>query len=260
MTETGRPAEREDFMATYVLVHGAFHGSWCWSRLIPFLEAAGHVAYGPSLTGLGDKAALLSPEVGLSTHVADITGLIREQDLRDVILLGHSYGAMVSTGVVDQVPDRVRHLVYLDSFVPRTGESMVDVGALVVAQFRREARRHGDGWRVDPPTQRPFGIGGLFGVTTEPDLSWVRSMLTPQSLKTFEEPLRLADPGIVARFPRTHIWCTGGGPLVLLLRRLVGPRALPPKEPGWRLRRLSSGHDAMIIQPRALAELLLEIA
>jgi pimeloyl-ACP methyl ester carboxylesterase len=252
-------------MATYVLVHGAFHGSWCWSRLIPLLEAAGHVAYGPSLTGLGDRAALLSPEVGLSTHVEDITGLIREKDMRNVILLGHSYGAMVSTGgamvstgVADQSPDRVQHLVYLDSFVPRSGESMVDVGALVIAAFRREARRHGDGWRVEPP--KPSRIGGLFGVTTEPDLSWVRSMVTPQSLKTFEEPLRLADPGIVARFPRTHIWCTGGGPLVLLLRRLVGPRALPPKEPGWRLRRLSSGHDAMIITPRALAELLLEIA
>jgi hypothetical protein len=85
-------------------------------------------------------------------------------------------------------------------------------------------------------------------------------MVTPQSLKTFEEPLQLADPGIVARFPRTHIWCTGGGRLVVLLRRLVGPRSLPPRESGWQLRRLPSGHDAMIIAPRALAELLLEIA
>jgi pimeloyl-ACP methyl ester carboxylesterase len=245
-------------MATYVLVHGAFHGSWCWSRLTPLLEAAGHVAYGPSLTGLGDRASLLSPQVGLGTHIEDITGLIREHDLRDVILLGHSYGAMVITGVADQVPDRVQHLIYLDSFVPRSGESMEDVGALVIASFRREARRHGDGWRVDPP--KPSRIGGLFGVTTEPDLSWVRAMVTPQSLKTFEEPLRLADPGIVARFPRTHIWCTGGGRLVLLLRRLVGPRSLPPKESGWQLRRLPSGHDAMIIAPRALAELLVEIA
>jgi pimeloyl-ACP methyl ester carboxylesterase len=145
MTETARPTEGKGVMATYVLVHGAFHGSWCWSRLIPFLEAAGHVAYGPSLTGLGDRAALLSPEVGLSTHIEDITGLIREKDLRNVILLWHSYGAMVITGVADQAPDRVQQLVYLDSFVPRAGESMVDMGALVIAHFRREARRHGDG-------------------------------------------------------------------------------------------------------------------
>src|SRR5262249_28845044 len=190
----------------------------------------------------------------------DISGLIGEQDLRNVILLGHSYGAMVMTGVVDQAPNRIQHLVYLDSFVPRADESMVDMGPLVIAQFRREARRHGDGWRVDPPAPRPFGIRGLFGVTEEPDLSWVRAMLTPQSLKTFEEPLRLADPDIVARFPRTHIWCTGGGRLYAFARRLVGPRALPPKEAGWQLRRLPTGHDAMIIEPQGLAELLLEIA
>src|SRR5215471_12962046 len=103
-TETAKPAEREGFMATYVLVHGAFHGSWCWSRLTPLLEAAGHVAYGPSLTGLGDRASQLSPQVGLGTHVEDIAGLIREHGLRDVILLGHSYGAMVMTGAADRVP------------------------------------------------------------------------------------------------------------------------------------------------------------
>ncbi len=145
-------------MATYVLVHGAFHRSWCWSRLIPLLEAAGHVAHGPSLTGLGDRASLLSPQVGLGTHVEDIAGLIREKDLRDAIPLGYSYGSMVITGVADQVPDRIEHLVYLDTFVPRTGESMVNVGALVIA-----------------------------------------------------------------RFPRTHIWCTGGGPLVLLPACPHGP-------------------------------------
>ena len=240
-------------MATYVLVHGAWHGSWCWSRLIPLLEAAGHVAYGPSLTGLGDRASLLSPEIGLGTHVEDIAGLIREHDLRGVILLGHSYGGMVITGVVDQVPDRVQHLVYLDTFVPRAGESMAAgtpvIGPLVVASLRREARRHGDGWRVDPP--KP----SRFGVTTEPDLSWVRARLTPQPLRTLEEPLRLADPGIVARFPRTHICCGGGGLLDSLACWL-----LSPKEPGWRLRRLPTGHDAMITLPRGLAELLLEIA
>ena len=247
-------------MGTYVLVHGGFHGSWCWSRLLPLLEAAGHVAYGPSLTGLGDRADLLSPEVGLSTHIANITGLIREKDLRHVILLGHSYGGMVITGVADQVPDRINHLLYLDTFVPRNGEAMADIVPRQIARFRTEARQHGDGWRVAPPMKMPFGIRGLYGVTDEPDLSWVRAMLTPQSLKTFEEPLHLADPDIVARYPRTHIWCTGGGFLLALARRLASPRTLPPKEPGWRLRRLPTGHDAMITMPRALAALLLEAA
>jgi hypothetical protein len=230
-------------MATYVLAHGAFHGSWRWSRLIPLLEAAGHVAYGPSLTGLGDRAALLSPEVGLSAHIEEITGLIRTSRASSAsrsCVTSSCWGT--ATERWSAPAWRIRRLSASGSGCISTrscravasrwwrvgsGESLVDVGALVIAAFRREARRHGDGWRVDPP--EPSRIGGLFGVTTEPDLTWVRSMVTPQSLKTFEEPLRLADPDLVARFPRTHIWCAGGGPLVALLRRLAGPRALPPK-------------------------------
>src|SRR5262245_20599761 len=197
-------------MATFVLVHGGFHGSWCWSRLIPLLDTAEHRAFGPSLTGLGDTAHLLSPEVGLSTHIQDIAGLMDAQDLREVILVGHSYSCMVITGAADRVPARVGHLVYFDTFVPRDGESMASFAPLVIGRFRQEAQRHGDGWRIDPNLLLK-GRRDLYGVTEEPDLSWVRAMQTPQSLKTFEEPLRLADPDIIWRFLRTHIWCTGGG-------------------------------------------------
>jgi pimeloyl-ACP methyl ester carboxylesterase len=114
-------------VATFVLIHGGFHGSWCWSRLIPLLEAAGHRAFGPSLTELGDRAHLLSPEVGLGTHIADITGLIRERDLWRVVLVGHNGGGMVITGVADRVPERIGHLVYFDTFVQRHGEASVDI-------------------------------------------------------------------------------------------------------------------------------------
>jgi pimeloyl-ACP methyl ester carboxylesterase len=247
-------------MTTFVLVHGGFHGSWCWNRLIPLLETSGHVAFGPSLTGLGDRAHLLSPEVGLSTHIQDIAQLLREQDLQEVILVGHSYGSMVITGVADQLPDRVAHLVYFDTFVPHNGESMADIVPLVISHFRKEAHLHGDGWRVDPLKGLPFGVGGIHGVTEEPDLSWVRAMEGPQPLKTFEEPLELADPDIISRFLRTHIWCTGGGLFFSFIRRLVIPRTLPPKGSGWRLRRLPTGHDAMITMPHELARLLLEVA
>ncbi len=240
-------------MATFVLVHGAWHGGWCWSRLIPLLETAGHRAFGPSLTGLGDQAHLLSPEVGLSTHIQDIVRLIQEQRLDQVILVGHSYGGMVITGVADRVPDQVVHLVYFDTFVPRDGESMLSIAPLLLAIFRWQARRRGDGWRVDPPR------GNSFGVTEEPDVKWVRAMVTPQPLKTYEEPLRLSDPDVVSSFPRTHISCTGRGFLVSLLRR-TSPRAVPSSEPGWRLRQLPTGHDAMITMPGELAGLLLEIA
>src|SRR5262245_55735614 len=238
-------------MATFVLVHGAWHGGWCWQKLIPSLEAAGHEVHAPTLTGLAERASELSPDVGLDTHIQDIVGLLEEKNLHGVILVGHSYGAMVITGVVDQVPERIAHLVYLDTFVPRDGESMVDVSRIVTWILRKQTQ---EGWRVESR--------GTYGVTTEPDRSWVLSKVTPQPLKTFKQPLHLKNPAIVSTKPRTHIACTGGFFFSLmqrLLRHLLARRALPPTEGGWRLRQLRSGHDAMITKPRELADLLLEV-
>jgi pimeloyl-ACP methyl ester carboxylesterase len=180
-------------MATFVLVHGAWFGGWCWQKVIPFLEAAGHEVYAPTHTGLAERASELSPEVGLDTHIQDVVGLLEERNLHGVILVGHSYGGMVITGVVDQVPERIAHLIYLDTFVPRDGESMANISSIVIWILRKKAQAHGDGWRVDSH--------GTYGVTTEPDRSWVRSKVTPQSLKTFEQPLHLKNPGIVSGKP-----------------------------------------------------------
>src|SRR5215813_9903475 len=128
-------------MATFVLVHGAWHGGWCWQKVIPLLEAADHAVYAPTLTGLAERACELSPDVGLDTHIQDVVGLLQDKDLHEVILVGHSYGGMVITGVVDAVPERIAHLVYLDTFVPRDGESMVDVSPLVIRLLlRRQAQ------------------------------------------------------------------------------------------------------------------------
>jgi pimeloyl-ACP methyl ester carboxylesterase len=239
-------------MATFVLVHGAWHGRWCWSRVVPLLEAAGHRAFAPSLTGAGERVALLTKDVGLEVYVRDIVELIEEQRLRDVILVGHSYAGLVITGVADRVPDKVGHLVYFDTFVPKDGESMATVVGFLIGIFRRQARRHGDGWRIDPPARNSFGV------TDAADVKWLRSLLTPQPLKSFDEPLRLKDPKIVARFPRTHFRCTRRGALVGLLGSL-SPRSRPA-EPGWRLRELPTGHDAMITMPGDTAALLLECA
>ena len=247
-------------MATYVLVHGGFHGAWCWERVIPLLQAATHKAYAPTLSGLGERAHLLSPDIGLDTHILDVVGLLESQDMRAVILVGHSYGGMVITGVADRNPVRIGHLVYLDTFVPRDRESMADIVPHVINRYRRQARARGDGWRVDPVRQSPFGMRGIYGVTKQPDLNWVRSMLQPQSLKTFEQPLALANPHIVESLPRTHIYCTGGGLLFSVIRRIVARRTLPPVAPGWRCRKLPTGHDCMITMPGELTDLLLEIA
>ncbi|HLZ25537.1 MAG TPA: alpha/beta hydrolase family protein [Ktedonobacterales bacterium] len=238
-------------MATFVLVHGGWHGGWCWQKVIPFLEAAGHEVYAPTLTGLAERASELSPDVGLDTHIQDIVGLLEGKDLQGVILVGHSYGGMVITGVVDRAPERIAHLVYLDTLVPRDGESIASVSPMVFRLLRKQAQAHGDGWQI--------ASHGDYGVTTEPDRSWVLSKVTAQPLKTYEQPLHLTNPAIVSTKPRTHIDCTGSGVVFALMRHLLAPRALPPTEAGWRLRQLPTGHDAMIMMPRELAELLLEV-
>jgi pimeloyl-ACP methyl ester carboxylesterase len=247
-------------MATFVLVHGGWHGGWCWQKVIPFLAAAGHEVYAPTLTGLAERAAELSPAIGLDTHIQDVVGLLQEKNLQGVILVGHSYGGMVITGVVDQVPERIAHLVYLDTFVPRDGESMAGVLPLLPYVLRREAQAYGDGWRVDSH--------GTYGVTTEPDRSWLLSKVTPQPLKTLEQPLHLKNPAIVSTKPRTHICCASRGPFSSFRQHLQVYRAIPylggqrahrPTEAGWRLQQLPTGHDAMITMPRELADLLLEV-
>src|SRR5262249_40243052 len=153
------------------------------------------------------------PDVGLSTHIADVIAAIEGEQLSNVVLVGHSYGGMVITGVADRVPASIAHLVYLDTFVPEARDSMQSVAPLGVGVVRIQARISGEGWRVEPPP------GEDFGVTEEPDRSWVKRSLTAQSLKTFVQPLTLADAAIVSRFPRTHIYCGGRGRLAPLVQR-----------------------------------------
>lgn len=247
-------------MTAFVLVHGAFHGGWCWERVTPALVGAGHQAYAPSLAGLGDQAHRRSADVGVDTHAADIVGLIEREDLIDVVLVGHSYAGMVITAVADRIPDRIAHLVYIDTFVPRDGEAIADIMPMQVTAFREAAMASGDGWCVPPP-EMPPGVAGIYGVTDESDMRWVRSMQTAQSLKTFEQPLRLKSPESVAAIPLTRIHCTEGGAEYKRLRRVAMARTFPsPDDPRARVRTLPTGHDCMITMPRELAELLLELA
>jgi pimeloyl-ACP methyl ester carboxylesterase len=220
------------------------------------LQAAGHSVYTPTLTGVGEQAALSTPEIGLDTHIQDVVDLIETNDLQQVILVGYSYSGMVITGVADRVPGRIAHLVYLDAFLPRDGQSIADISPLVGTMLRREANKNGDGWRVNPPR----GRGRAFGITEEPDLSRVRSKVTPQSLKTFLQPVRITHPDAVAAIPHTFIECTRRGVIIWLMRRILMRGSLPPNEPGWSRRTLASDHMAMIIAPQAVADLLLEFA
>ncbi|WP_433657837.1 alpha/beta fold hydrolase [Nocardia sp. CA-128927] len=240
-------------MSTYLLVHGAWHSGRCWARVVPQLASADHRVSTPTLTGYGDRQHLLGPEVGLDTHVDDIVTLLVEEDLTEVILVGHSYAGLVISAVANQVPDRIAHLVYLDAMVPEDGETATDV--LPVTQTMIElALRSDSGWRVPPLPELP-PPAGLFGVIDPADLAWLRTMLSDQPVRCLQQPVRLDNPAVHA-IPRTHIHCTA--------RTSASPerRPVPATQPNGtpaQVWELPTGHDCMITMPLELTELLLKL-
>jgi pimeloyl-ACP methyl ester carboxylesterase len=231
---------------TFVLVHGAWHGGWCWGKVSPLLRAAGHAVYTPTLTGLGERAHLLAPTVDLQTHVQDIVGVLDYDDLSSVVLVGHSYGGMVISGVVDRLPERVAQVVFLDAFVPERDQSALELLAPQrSAQFREQAKLEGDGWLVPAPAPE------LYGVVEPADLEWVRPRLGPQPLATLDQPLELRGTG-ASDFARAYIACTEYPAFRPFAERARLDQA-------WRYREIASGHDAMIVKPRELADILLDL-
>lgn len=172
--------------STFVLVHGSNHGGWCWERVTPLLEAAGHSVYAPTLTGLAERADELTQQVGLATHVADIIELFEREDLHEVTLVGHSYAGAVITGVAEAVAERISRLIYLDAFLPRDGESVLDTEPPQSREtFLAIARDQGDGWRL-PPQQ---SFLDRWGLTDPVDRKWVWENLTDMPLLASTEPL-----------------------------------------------------------------------
>jgi pimeloyl-ACP methyl ester carboxylesterase len=237
-------------MATFVLVHGSMHGGWCWMRVVPRLRSAGHDVFTPTLTGLGERVHLAHPGIDLETHIRDVLGVLEYEGLQDVVLVGHSYGTMVITGVANRLPERIAHLIYLDGVMARDGQAGLDFfpeeGRLA---WQKLVDGEGDGWLLPPPAD----LTGL-GVTADDDTAWVRSKLVPQPFKTFTQPLRLTSTAGLDG-PKTYIACLEApvaGWRDEMIERVNA-------EPGWRYRELATGHDAMITAPSELAELLLEV-
>lgn len=233
-------------MSTFVLVHGAWHGGWAWQRVAPILQAAGHGVHTPTLTGLSDRAHTLHPQVGLSTHVQDVVGLLEGYDLRDVVLVGHSYAGQIVTGVADRLPDRLARRVYLDAFVGDDGEAAVDLLPTAVAGHWREAAEGpGFGWLVPPRSLAKLGV------TDQTDLDWLTPRLTPHPWLTYTEPLRLAGKG--DQVPATFVECVDW-------MRVFRGQAERAAARGWPTRELATGHEAMVTAPDELAALLLDIS
>lgn len=227
----------------FVLVHGAWHGGWCWKKLVALLRADGHEVYAPTLTGLGERAHLLAPGIDLTTHIDDILGVLHYEDLSSVVLVGHSSGGMVISGVVERIPERVAHAIYLDAFLPNDGESIRDIGEN--PRLDEIAETYGDGWRM-PPLTRAAG----FGVTNPEDIDWVDSRLGDTSYATFTQPIELTrndDDGIARSF-------------VLTSRVIFPNHASRARKRGYAVRELmEAGHDAMVTMPQELAVLLLDL-
>ncbi|GAA2325296.1 alpha/beta fold hydrolase [Streptomyces violaceusniger] len=240
-------------MSTYLLVHGAWHSGQCWERVVPLLTAAGHRVVAPTLTGYGDTAHLLGPEVGLDTHVDDIVRLITEEDLTDVVLVGHSYAGLVISSAANQVPERIGQLVYLDAMVPEDGESAVDVMPFTQAMID-QALASESGWRI-PPLVGMEPSADLFGVTDPADVAWLRSMLSDQSVRCLQQPVRLDNPAVNA-IPRTHIHCVANVPEGITRRPVP---AIQPNGTPAQVWELETGHDCMITMPAELTELLLKL-
>jgi pimeloyl-ACP methyl ester carboxylesterase len=234
-------------MATFVLVHGAWHGGWCWRRVAPLLRTAGHEVFAPTLTGLGERAHLAGPAAGLTTHILDVADLLRYEALSDAVLVGHSYAGLVVTGAASHVSEKVGHVVYLDALVPGDGQCWRDLAPPAV-QVSRDALIEQHGGRTLPP---PAEATRYLGVSDAEDAAWVRSRLVGQPAVTWIEPLRLVRATTCAR---TYVLCTDGVPM-------AAPFAARARtEPGWSYRELRAGHDAMVTAPRELADLLLEVA
>lgn len=245
-TAAATPAKAGNGGKTFVLLHGAWHGGWCWARVAEALRAAGHRVTTPTQTGLGERRHLMSRDITLETFVLDLVNHIEAEELHDVILVGHSFGGAAISGAADRIPERIRHLVYLDSVILEDGQPPFStLPAEVVAGRRRQAQEEGGGVFIPAPPPPAFGVPA-----DHPEAAWVARRLTPHPLGTYESPLRLSNP-VGNGLPRTYVACTDPlyGPLEAARRWVRG-------RPGWNWSEIATGHDAMITAPAELARLL----
>lgn len=242
-------------MANFVLVHGAWHGGWCWQRVTSALQAQGHRVHALTLTGLGERAHLLSPAITLDTHIDDVISAIEVEELHDVILAVHSYAGMIGTAVADRLGKHLKHLVYVDAVIPKPGESWSSTQSAAVQQQRLSAAQASTRFSFPPPDPEVFGLNGE-------DHAWVKRRQTPHPGNTYQAPLNF-DVKRVAAIPRTFVNCTEPA------LGTIEPSRLRAKDakfwdgawlPNSKIVELKTGHDPMISEPAALTKILLDCA
>ncbi|MCC5668439.1 alpha/beta fold hydrolase [Nostoc sp. CHAB 5784] len=237
-----------DKTKTYVLVHGAWSGGWCWKRLTTLLRNSGHEVSSPTCTGVGERAHLNTKAVGLGIWIQDVVNHIEQEDFSEIILVGSGFGGVVITGVADRIPKRLRKLVYLDALVIHNGNSAFDqLPPDVVANRLRQVEKEGNGINIPVPSVESFGLKNLN------DIQWVASKLKPQPVNTYMEKLSLKG-SIGNELPKVYIDCTSPPfkPLIEVKRRIK-------TEKDWDWRSINTSHDAMISAPKLVQEILQEL-
>ena len=244
----GAAAMAQTTAQTFVLVHGAWHGAWCWSRVADRLRLAGHRVFTPTQTGLGERKHLLSREITLDTFTRDIANVIEAEELSNIVLVGHSFGGLAISGVADAMPDKIRHLVYLDSLMVEGGKSPFDgLPPEIVAARRKAAEETSGGLSLPAPPPSAFGISDAT------DTEWVKRRLTPHPLGTYTSALNIKRP-VGNSLPRTYIHCTNPS-----YAALEGSRKLVKAQQGWRWAEIATGHDAMVMAPEELTRMLIGV-
>lgn len=236
-------------MATFVLVHGGHHGGWCYKKVARILQANGHIVYAPSMTGMGEREHLRFPAMNLDTHITDIVRLLEVDDLNDVILVGHSYGGMIITGVADRATDRVAHRVYLDAAYPANGESLLEHAGRSIAPLEQTMRVIDGVELVGFPEHLP---PQTFGITDPEDVAFTAARLGPQPWACYTQHLMLTNEAAMRAIPESHIICTvtiPGRDMALLNERSHG-----------RVWDIDTGHDLMITEPEWTAARLEDVA
>jgi pimeloyl-ACP methyl ester carboxylesterase len=231
---------------TFVLVHGAWHGGWCWRRVADRLRAAGHTVFTPTLSGLGERSHLLGAGVDLNTHITDVVNVLTWEGLADVVLCGHSYGGFVISGVAEAASAALRSIVFLDAFVPRDGECVLDLTGPAVQKAAAAAKARGD-LGVPPRPAEAFGVNPA-------DRAWVDRLCVPQPIATFTDKIALSGAaGRIARktYVRAASYANPG-----FDRAFAAVRS----DPTWRSHAVECGHDVMVDAPERLCEILLEAA
>ncbi len=242
-------------MADFVLVHGAWHGGWCWQRVTAALQQAGHRVHAVTLTGLGERAHLLSPAINLDTHINDVMNLIEAEELSGVVLAVHSYAGMIGTAVADRMGQRLKHLVYVDAVLPKPGESWSSTQSGATQQQRLGAAQASAHFSFPPPDPEVFGL-------KDADRAWVARRQTPHPGNTYQAPLDF-DAQRVAAIARTFVDCTEPALATIEPSR---QRARDPKFwdgawlPGSKIIEIKTGHDPMISAPAALVRILADCA